>query len=127
MESEHGPSGRRSGSARMASWTKRGIVACAPVPAPPPLAPPPRAPPPGPSGSLAQAARYLDIDRAADRGLDGTGVRAAVIDSGVDFTHGDLGGPGTAAAYTACYGTPPGAGVSEAGQPRNAAPTGDCA
>ena len=79
------------------------------------------------SGSLAQAARYLDLDRAADRGLDGTGVRAAVIDSGIDFTHLDLGGPGTAADYTACYGTPPGPGVSEAGQPRNAAPTGACA
>ncbi len=82
---------------------------------------------PVPSGSLAQAARYLDLDRAADRGLDGTGVRAAVIDSGIDFTHLDLGGPGTTAAYTACYGTPPGPGVPEAGQPRNAAPTGDCA
>ena len=55
-------------------------------------------------------------------GLDGTGVRAAVIDSGIDFTHVDLGGPGTAAAYTACYGTPPGPGVPEAGQPRNVAP-----
>ena len=79
------------------------------------------------SGSLAQAARYLDLDRAADQGDDGTGIRAAVIDSGIDFTHFDLGGPGTTAAYTACYGTPPGPGVPEAGQPRNAAPTGDCA
>ena len=79
------------------------------------------------SGSLDQAARYLDLDRAYDRGLDGTGIRAAVIDSGIDFTHVDLGGPGTAAAYTECYGTPPGPGVPEAGQPRNAAPTGTCA
>jgi len=79
------------------------------------------------SGSLAQAIRYLDLDRAADRGLDGSGVRAAVIDSGVDFTHLDLGGPGTTAAYAACYGTPPGPGVPEANQPRNLAPSGACA
>jgi minor extracellular serine protease Vpr len=78
------------------------------------------------SGSLAQATRYLDLDRAADRGFDGTGVRAAIIDSGIDFTHANLGGPGTT-DYTACYGTPPGPGVSEAGQPRNLAPTGACA
>jgi minor extracellular serine protease Vpr len=79
------------------------------------------------SGSLAQAVRYFDVDRAADDGLDGTGVRAAVIDSGIDFTHANLGGPGTPAAYAACYGTPPGAGVTEAGQPRNLPPAGDCA
>ena len=48
------------------------------------------------SGSLAQAIRYFDLDRAADKGLDGTGVSAAVIDSGIDFTHANLGGPGTA-------------------------------
>ena len=44
------------------------------------------------SGSLAQAIRYLDLDKAADEGLNGTGVRAAVIDSGIDFTHANLGG-----------------------------------
>ncbi len=79
------------------------------------------------SGSLAQAIRYFDLDKAADEGLDGTGVTAAVIDSGIDFTHFNLGGPGTTAAYAACYGTPPDPGVPEAGQPRNLAPTGDCA
>ena len=83
---------------------------------------------PVPSGSLAEAARYLGIDRLRDQGLDGSGERVAVIDSGIDFTHANLGGPGTAAAYAACYGTPPGAGVAEdANQPRNVAPTGDCA
>ena len=81
-----------------------------------------------PSGSLAEAARYLDIDQMRDAGLDGSGQRVAVIDSGIDFTHANLGGRGTPAAYTACYGTPPGDGVAEdATQPRNVAPTGDCA
>src|SRR5262245_58025892 len=81
-----------------------------------------------PSGSLAEAAQYLDIDRLRDEGLDGSGERVAVIDSGIDFTHANLGGPGTPAAYTQCYGTPPGDGVAEdASQPRNVAPAGDCA
>jgi minor extracellular serine protease Vpr len=31
----------------------------------------------------------------------GTGVRVAVIDSGIDYTHRDFGGPGTVAAYQA--------------------------
>lgn len=34
-------------------------------------------------------------------GLTGNGVRIAVIDSGIDYTHATFGGPGTAAAYTA--------------------------
>lgn len=38
-------------------------------------------------------------------GFDGTGVRVAVIDSGIDYTHAALGGAGTAAAYEAAYGT----------------------
>ncbi|HKA03735.1 MAG TPA: S8 family serine peptidase, partial [Acidimicrobiales bacterium] len=83
---------------------------------------------PVPSDSLAQAARALDIDRMRDQNLTGEGMRVAVIDSGIDFTHANLGGPGTPHAYTECYGRPPGAGVAEdASQPRNVAPTGACA
>lgn len=33
----------------------------------------------------------------------GSGVRIAILDSGIDFTHAKLGGPGTAAAYAAAY------------------------
>ena len=35
--------------------------------------------------------------------VDGTGVRIAILDSGIDFTHRNLGGPGTKAAYEAAY------------------------
>ncbi|MBL8287638.1 MAG: S8 family serine peptidase [Rubrivivax sp.] len=48
-------------------------------------------------------------------GFDGTGVRVAVLDSGVDYTHRNLGGPGTPADYAACFAQ------------RTAAPSGACA
>lgn len=34
-------------------------------------------------------------------GLTGQGIRVGIIDSGVDYTHADFGGPGTVAAYDA--------------------------
>jgi subtilisin family serine protease len=40
-------------------------------------------------------------------GLTGRGVKVAVLDTGVDYTHKNLGGPGTPAAYTAAYGATP--------------------
>ncbi|HEV7653233.1 MAG TPA: S8 family serine peptidase [Mycobacteriales bacterium] len=70
---------------------------------------------PGGSGSLAQAADYLQATSVRDQGIDGTGVKVGVIDSGIDYTHANLGGPGTADAYNTC----------EAGN--TAAPTGLCA
>lgn len=57
----------------------------------------------GASGSLEQAADYLDVTKARKAGYDGTGVDIAVLDSGIDFTHANLGGPGTVAAYDTCY------------------------
>lgn len=71
----------------------------------------------GGSGSLAQAAEYLQATSVRAAGNDGTGVRIAVVDSGIDFTHRNLGGPGTVAAYQACHDN----GAA------NQAPTGDCA
>jgi subtilisin family serine protease len=38
-------------------------------------------------------------------GVDGTGIKVAVLDSGIDYTHVKLGGPGTLEAYVAAYGT----------------------
>src|SRR5712691_5752145 len=38
-------------------------------------------------------------------GLHGEGVKIAVIDTGIDYTHANFGGPGTAAAYTAAHAT----------------------
>ena len=36
-------------------------------------------------------------------GLHGEGIKVAIIDSGIDYTHANFGGPGTAAAYTAAH------------------------
>jgi minor extracellular serine protease Vpr len=33
-------------------------------------------------------------------GLHGEGVKVAIVDTGIDYTHANFGGPGTAAAYT---------------------------
>ena len=36
-------------------------------------------------------------------GLHGEGVKVAIIDTGIDYTHANFGGPGTPAAYTAAH------------------------
>ena len=69
----------------------------------------------------AELAALIGADEVWRRGNDGTGVEIAVIDSGLDYTHGKLGGPGDPAAYErAVCGVP---GPGEAGcDPRFAPP-----
>jgi subtilisin family serine protease len=54
---------------------------------------------------LSQTVPYIGAAAAQAIGLDGFGVKVAVLDSGIDYTHRNLGGDGTAAAYEAAYGT----------------------
>lgn len=65
--------------------------------------------------ALDETVPYIGATALQNTGLDGAGVRVAVLDSGIDFTHFNLGGPGTVTAYDDCY----------AG--RDTAATGDCA
>ena len=54
---------------------------------------------------LSEPVSYIGAAAVQAAGIDGTGVRVAVLDSGIDYTHANFGGPGTAAAYEAAYGT----------------------
>jgi subtilisin family serine protease len=56
---------------------------------------------------LGSTVPYIGAAAVHQTGIDGTGVVVAVLDSGIDYTHFNLGGPGTAASYTAAYGTGP--------------------
>lgn len=55
------------------------------------------------SGSLAQAIDYVQAAPVHAEGFDGTGVKVAVLDSGIDFTHFNLGGPGDQAVTDECF------------------------
>lgn len=57
---------------------------------------------------LGETVPYIGGKAAQDLGYDGTGTVVAVLDSGIDYTHRNLGGPGTTAAYAAAYGAAPG-------------------
>ncbi|MBK6596895.1 MAG: S8 family serine peptidase [Proteobacteria bacterium] len=52
---------------------------------------------------LSETVPYIGAQTAQFAGANGHGVRVAVIDSGIDYTHRDLGGPGTQAAYEAAW------------------------
>ena len=56
---------------------------------------------------LSETVPYIGAKALQLLGVDGTGVKVAVLDSGIDYTHRNLYGPGTAAAYTAAYGPNP--------------------
>lgn len=57
---------------------------------------------------LSSTVPYVGAAAVQNSGYDGRGVRIAVLDSGIDYTHANLGGPGTWEAYTAAHGTPGG-------------------
>ena len=53
-----------------------------------------------------QGAQFMNVGQAwTDYGQTGAGVVIAIIDTGVDYTHANFGGPGTEAAYTSNNGT----------------------
>jgi minor extracellular serine protease Vpr len=57
---------------------------------------------------LSETVPYVGGTAVQAAGFTGAGVKVAVLDSGIDYTHKNLGGPGTTAAYAAAYGANPG-------------------
>lgn len=57
--------------------------------------------------ALAETVPHVGAPAVHGSGFDGSGVRVAVLDSGIDYTHAAFGGPGTLEAYEAAYGTGP--------------------
>jgi len=53
---------------------------------------------------LSETVPYIGATAAHESGATGEGVRIAVLDSGIDYTHAALGGPGNRAAYDAAFG-----------------------
>lgn len=60
----------------------------------------------------AELAALIGADEVWSRGNDGSGIEIAVIDSGLDYTHSKLGGPGDPAAYERAVCGVPGPGES---------------
>ena len=49
---------------------------------------------------LEETVPYIGAQAVHDAGVTGKGVKVAVLDSGIDYTHRAFGGPGTPAAYS---------------------------
>ena len=52
---------------------------------------------------LSETVPYIGAESVQGKGVTGRGIKVAVLDSGIDYTHRNLGGPGTLAAYEAAY------------------------
>jgi len=63
--------------------------------------------------SLSETVPYVGGAAVQASGTDGTGVTVAVLDSGIDYTHRNLGGEGTLTAYAAAHGGPAGDPLSK--------------
>jgi subtilisin family serine protease len=63
--------------------------------------------------ALGSTVPYIGATALQNAGVDGTGVTVAVLDSGIDYTHFNLGGPGTVAAYLAAHGGTPTASANK--------------
>ncbi|MFQ6030685.1 MAG: S8 family serine peptidase, partial [Dehalococcoidia bacterium] len=57
--------------------------------------------------ALGETVPYIGAPPLHDLGVDGTGIRVAVVDTGIDYTHANMGGPGNLKAYRAAYGSDP--------------------
>lgn len=55
---------------------------------------------------LSETVPYIGAAIVQQEGYDGSGVRMAVLDSGIDYTHAAFGGEGTIEAYNASYTDP---------------------
>jgi len=53
---------------------------------------------------LSETVPYIGAAAVQASGITGKGVRVAVLDSGIDYTHRNLGGSGTSVDYTAAFG-----------------------
>jgi minor extracellular serine protease Vpr len=54
---------------------------------------------------LSETVPYIGGTALQGLGIKGAGTTVAVLDSGIDYTHADLGGPGTLQAYLNAFGT----------------------
>jgi subtilisin family serine protease len=54
---------------------------------------------------LSETVPYIGGTAVQGMGAKGAGITVAVLDSGIDYTHAALGGPGTKLAYDNAYGT----------------------
>jgi subtilisin family serine protease len=54
---------------------------------------------------LSETVPYIGATAVQNAGVTGEGVRVAVLDTGIDYTHKNLRGSGTAGDYTKAYGT----------------------
>ena len=54
---------------------------------------------------LSETVPFIGGTAVQGMGAKGAGITVAVLDSGIDYTHAALGGPGTALAYENAYGT----------------------